>query len=215
MSTKKRVYIPKNKTNGQIKGKRKIWVENVKFLTLEEYDQLRETIKLHSRPELVNRNLLLIAIALNNGLRASDVVTLRVGHVLNKTKTRVIEQKTGKAKTLFWNNCLAEIIDYLNDLDYKDENDYLFPGKQEGHFSVHGFYEMLQRMARKTENNKIFANIGTHSFRKTFGRQLYKKGVNVEIISQLFNHSSERNTRHYLGIEQEDLDKVVQNFKFE
>ncbi len=203
MSTKKRVYIPKNKTNGQIKGKRKIWVENVKFLTLEEYDQLRETIKLHSRPELVNRNLLLIAIALNNGLRASDVVTLRVGHVLNKTKTRVIEQKTGKAKTLFWNNCLAEIIDYLNDLE------------QEGHFSVHGFYEMLQRMARKTENNKIVAKIGTHSFRKTFGRQLYKKGVNVEIISQLFNHSSERNTRHYLGIEQEDLDKVVQNFKFE
>lgn len=131
------------------------------------------------------------------------------------SSTRVIEQKTGKAKTLFWNNCLAEIIDYLNDLNYKDENDYLFPGKQEGHFSVHGFYEMLQRMARKTENNKIVAKIGTHSFRKTFGRQLYKKGVNVEIISQLFNHSSERNTRHYLGIEQEDLDKVVQNFKFE
>ena len=35
------------------------------------------------------------------------------------------------------------------------------------------------------------------------------------IISQLFNHSSERNTRHYLGIEQEDLDKVVRNFKLE
>ena len=68
---------------------------------------------------------------------------------------------------------------------------------------------------QKTKKNKIVAKIGTHSFRKTFGRQLYKKGVNVEIISQLFNHSSERNTRHYLGIEQEDLDKVVQNFKFE
>lgn len=198
MSTKKREYIPKNKTNGQVKGRRKIWVENVKFLTLTEYEQLRTTIKAASRPELVNRNLLMIAIALNNGLRASDVVTLRVGHVLNKTKTRVIEQKTGKAKTLFWNNCLAEIINYLNDLNYHDENDYLFPGNQDGHFSVHGFYEMLQRMGRKT-----------------FGRQLYKKGVNVEIISQLFNHSSERNTRHYLGIEQEDLDKVVQNFKFE
>ena len=62
MSTKNAFIFPKNKTNGQIKGKRKIWVENVKFLTLEEYDQLRETIKLHSRPELVNRNLLLIAL---------------------------------------------------------------------------------------------------------------------------------------------------------
>ena len=48
-----------------------------------------------------------------------------------------------------------------------------------------------------------------------FLKKYIKKGVNVEIISQLFNHSSERNTRHYLGIEQEDLDKVVQNFKFE
>ena len=120
MSTKKREYIPKNKTNGQVKGRRKIWVENVKFLTLTEYEQLCNTIKAASRPELVNRNLLMIAIALNNGLRASDVVTLRVGHVLNKTKTRVIEQKTGKAKTLFWNNCLAEIINYLNDLNYHD-----------------------------------------------------------------------------------------------
>ena len=73
---------------------------------------------------------------------------------------------------------------------------------------------MLQRMGRKTGNPQLAAKLGTHSFRKTFGRQLYKKGVNVEIISQLFNHSSERNTRRYLGIEQEDLDKVVQNFKF-
>ena len=76
-------------------------------MTAEEYYKLRETFNLNSRPDLVIRKLLLIAIALNNGLRASDVVTLRVGHVLNKTKTRVIEQKTGKAKTLFWNNCLA------------------------------------------------------------------------------------------------------------
>lgn len=80
---------------------------------------------------------------------------------------------------------------------------------------MHGFYQMLQRIARKTGNEKLVAKLGTHSFRKTFGRQLYKDGVNIEIISQLFNHSSERNTRHYLGIEQEDLDKVVRNFKLE
>ena len=212
---KKRIYVPKNKTNGEKKGDRKIWVENVKFLTTAEYHELQEAIRQYSRPELINRNLLLISIALNNGLRASDVVTLRVGHVKNKTQTRIIEQKTGKAKTLYWNNCLAEIINYLNELDFKDDNDWLFPGRQDGHFSVHGFYQMLQRIARKTGNEKLVAKLGTHSFRKTFGRQLYKDGVNIEIISQLFNPSSERNPRHYLGIEQEDLDKVVRNFKLE
>ena len=30
---KKRIYVSKNKTNGEKKGDRKIWVENVKFLT--------------------------------------------------------------------------------------------------------------------------------------------------------------------------------------
>lgn len=61
---KKRIYVPKNKTNGEKKGDRKIWVENVKFLTTAEYHELQEAIRQYSRPELVNRNLLLISIAL-------------------------------------------------------------------------------------------------------------------------------------------------------
>ncbi|MEE5988774.1 site-specific integrase [Ligilactobacillus equi] len=214
VKTKENRYIPKNKQNGQVKGHKKIWIENVKYLTKAEYQELIAAMRQYSRPHLVKRNVLLTAIALNNGLRASDVVTLRVGHVLNKTRVKIIEQKTGKTKQLFWNNCQTEIQDYLQSYDYQDENDFLFPGNQNGHYSVHGFYQMVVRIARKTGNEQLAAKIGTHSFRKTFGRQLYQNGTDVEIISQLFNHSSQRVTRHYLGIEQEDLDKVVENFNF-
>ena len=211
---RKTYYVPKNKQNGQIKGNRRIWVVNVKYLTPDEYKELVESIKEHSQSALVKRNLLLVAIALNNGLRASDVVTLRVGDVLNKTSTKIIEQKTGKVKRLYWNNCLKEINDYLATYHYNDENDWLFPGSKDGHFSVHGFYQMIVRIARKTGNEALINKIGTHSFRKTFGHELYKNGTDVEIISQLCNHSSQRVTRHYLGIEQEDLDNVVAGFKF-
>lgn len=207
-------YIPKNKQNGLKKGSHRVWIENVKYLTSKEYLDLLKAIKQHSKPNLVKRNILLVTIALNNGLRASDVVSLRVGDVLNKTRTKIVEQKTGKLKQLYWNNCLEEIIEYLNELDYSDENDFLFPGGQDGHFSVHGFYQMLIRISRKSENPKLAAKIGTHSFRKTFGRELYSKGTDIEIISQLFNHSSQRVTKRYLGIEQEDLDRVVENFNF-
>lgn len=180
---KKRIYVPKNKTNGEKKGDRKIWVENVKFLTTAEYHELQEAIRQYSRPELVNRNLLLISIALNNGLRASDVVTLRVGHVKNKTQTRIIEQKTGKAKTLYWNNCLAEIINYLNELDFKDDNDWLFPGRQDGHFSVHGFYQMLQRIARKT---------GTKNWWLSWGRTRFVRHLAVSCIKMASISKSSR-----------------------
>ncbi|MEY8661582.1 tyrosine-type recombinase/integrase [Ligilactobacillus faecis] len=211
---KKSRYIPKNKQNGLSKGAHRVWIENVKYLTPEEYNSLIKAMKKHSKPNLVKRNILLVTIALNNGLRASDVVTLRVGDVLNKTRTKIVEQKTGKLKQVYWHNCLAEIIEYMNELDYSDENDFLFPGGQNGHFSVHGFYQMLIRIARKADNPTLASKIGTHSFRKTFGRELYSKGTDIEIISQLFNHSSQRVTRRYLGIEQEDLDRVVENFNF-
>ncbi|WP_025021273.1 tyrosine-type recombinase/integrase [Ligilactobacillus equi] len=209
-------YIPKNKQNGLMKGEHRIWIESVKGLTRSEYFSLLDAIRNFSRPPLVNRNIALVSIALNNGLRASDVVSLRVGDVLKKNKSKIIEQKTGKSKTIYLNNCREEIDDYLEELDYEDENDWLFPGNnKEGHFSVHGFYQMVVRMARKTGDEKLVQKIGTHSFRKTFGNTLFENGTDVEIISQIFNHSSQKVTRHYLGIEQEDLDNVVENFKFE
>lgn len=182
-------YIPKNKQNGLKKGSHRVWIENVKYLTPKEYLDLLKAIKQHSKPNLVKRNILLVTIALNNGLRASDVVSLRVGDVLNKTRTKIVEQKTGKLKQLYWNNCLEEIIEYLNELDYSDENDFLFPGGQNGHFSVHGFYQMLIRISRKSENPKLAAKIGTHSFRKTFYGPFFNS-----IIAILANFSSFRNS---------------------
>ncbi len=52
-------------------------------------------------------------------------------------------------------------------------------------------------------------NIGSHSMRKTFGYFLYKNGTHIEIIQELLNHSSQRETLRSIGITLEDTDTAV------
>ena len=51
-------------------------------------------------------------------------------------------------------------------------------------------------------------NFGTHSLRKTFGYHYYKNTKDIATLMQVFNHGSQNITLRYIGIEQEDLDKV-------
>lgn len=51
--------------------------------------------------------------------------------------------------------------------------------------------------------------IGTHSLRKTFGYQLYRAGVDIELIQRLLNHSSPAITLSYIGITQDDMDEAI------
>ena len=57
------------------------------------------------------RNLLLLTIGTNCGLRISDIVALNVGDVRDKTHIRIIEKKTGKYKSFPINSKLKPMIE--------------------------------------------------------------------------------------------------------
>jgi len=50
----------------------------------------------------------------------------------------------------------------------------------------------------------------THSLRKTFGYHQIKRGTNITLLMNMFNHSSEIVTLRYIGITQDDMDAAVQ-----
>lgn len=163
------------------------------------------------------RNYAMIILGLNTAFRISDLLNLRWGDVLNK-KTGcfrehicVVEQKTGKERVVAMNHTVIGVLGELRRVFCDtDEEQYLFPStKKTGNpLSRSQAFRIVREAA---EYAGIEERISCHSLRKTFGYQAWKQGVQPAVLMDIYNHSSYRITRRYLGIEQEDRDKVYLN----
>ena len=154
------------------------------------------------------RNLMLFDFGVNTGLRVSDIVRLKVKQVQNKNRFTIREIKTGKERTIFIKNIRKELSNYIYEMKLKPD-DFLFPSRKHGyHVSTTQVYRFLVKAGKHCNRN----DIGTHTMRKTFGYWYYKQGGSIENLMHIFNHSSEAITKRYIGIDQEDIEKSLQNF---
>jgi integrase len=158
------------------------------------------------------RDLLLFAIGINNGLRISDILKLKVkdlkGLEVGET-LKIKEQKTGKINILMMNRYVLEVLkNYLSKI-HTDENDYLFKSRNGKNKPI--TKETAHKMV-KIWTKSIRGNFGTHSLRKTFGyRHRIKWGTSFELLCKRFGHSSPSITMRYLGIEDKEVNGILLN----
>lgn len=165
----------------------------------------------------VYRNYALIILGLNTAFRIGDLLNLRWKDVFNerteqlREHIRVKEQKTGKERVVAVNAAVAEVLENLREtLPDADGEQYLFPSaRKEGiPLSRSQAFRIIREAAEQTG---IEERISCHSLRKTFGYQAWKQGAQPAVLMDIYNHSSYRVTRRYLGIEQDDRDRVYLN----
>lgn len=153
------------------------------------------------------RDLLLFTIGMNFGLRISDIVSLNVGDVKNKTHIHIIEKKTGKFKSIPVNAKLKPMFDeYTKD---KCAEEALFKSRFNNRMDRFTAYRTIKKYCRLAGLNE---KVGTHTMRKTFGYHYYKKYKDVVMLQKIFNHSSSQITLRYIGIEQDQIDESYTNF---
>ena len=154
--------------------------------------------------EPYSKEQILLEYCLYTGLRISDVLSAKVGESLAGVR-RLKEQKTGKSKTIKLNSKLVNSISIYASNNNLTDDDYLF-------FSSRNRAEHIKR----SRASKIIAKAGdmigrvcsAHSLRKTFGYLAYKNGTSIELLMQIFNHSSQSVTLRYIGITQENINEV-------
>lgn len=153
------------------------------------------------------RDLLLLTIGTNCGLRISDIVALDVGDVRGKSHIRIIEKKTGKYKTFPINAKLKPMFDDFT--RGKQPEDALFTTKFQNRMDRFTGYRVIKAACRAIG---LPEKVGTHTMRKTFGYHHYQKFKDVAILQKIFNHSSPWITLRYIGIEQDQIDESYRNF---
>lgn len=158
------------------------------------------------------RNYLMFEIGIYIGIRISDILNIKVKDIKNKDYLKLREIKTNKEKLMpIPGHLKKEISFYIEDTKLTD-NEYLFKSRKNKIKPISRVqaYNILKKVAKKYK----LENIGTHTLRKTFGYHFYKRNHDVALLMRIFNHSDPSITLRYIGIEQDNVDKSMKNFKY-
>lgn len=172
------------------------------FRSQEEIDDFLFLLR---RTKNSKRDVFLFLFGLNTGLRMSDIVRLKVGDI-NKSGPVIIEKKTGKRKRLFLDGIQDIIKEYISGMS---DDEYLFPSRQGGHIEVNTVYKLYTKIAKNLGRD----DIGCHTLRKTYGRFYYLKTHDIATLMYLFNHSSEKITKRYIGITDDEARSSLSDFR--
>ena len=170
------------------------------------------------------RNELLFILGINVGLRISDILKLTFEDLINfntmNTKEYVVitEKKTSKTKKFYLGPIVKKLIEsYIAELQDINPDTYVFKSKKYENKPIsrqHSWYilnyaaEMIGIVQRDLKGNIISGEIGTHTMRKTFGYHAYNNGTSLELLMDIFNHSSKSQTLRYIGITEDQKKEV-------
>lgn len=152
-----------------------------------------------------NRVATALILEANLGLRIGDILNLKLGDIIrdgNRYRLDIVEQKTSKTRTF---TVPIEIYSYIQEYAY---NSNIKPTAK--------LFDITDRAVQK--QLKIVCDylglegISTHSFRKYFATNLYvNNNYNIQLVREILQHSSTVITQKYIGIQQKDIEKALEN----
>ena len=185
--------------------------------TLEEIEKIKKYFL--DRKEY--RNYCLFIIGITTGYRISDLLSLKFSDLFDnyysyKREIDIIEQKTKKRrKMLISENMKTAINLYIKSKGDFLLNEYLFQSRKGKNSPID------KSSARKIFNNMAIElnlpyHCSTHFLRKTFAYwflQVHKNDMSaLAMLQEILNHSSEKITLKYCGIEKEIQEAMVKEF---
>jgi integrase len=157
------------------------------------------------------RFMLLFAIGSYTALRYGDLSMLRWKDLMGRDKMVVIEGKTQKERVIHINQHLSEIIERMFQILGIENDDELVFVNKDGNKPVNIQYvnRRLKLLAVKYKLQIEPEGVSTHMFRKTLGRRVWEQNNHSEksliLLGNLFNHSSVKVTKAYLGIREKEI----------
>ena len=188
-----------------------------KYLSLDDSKKLLEATEDNQSDENKERDVAIITLFLNCGLRLSELVSINIKDIdFNENKLTVIG-KGNKERTIYLNKaCVNALKNYLTvrpkegvKVDSKGSNKALFLSKR------------LERISKRTVQylvNKELQRAGldtskysTHKLRHTAATLMYQYGqVDIRALQELLGHKSISTTEIYTHVSNEQVREAVE-----
>jgi integrase len=171
----------------------------------------KDIAKLYNKLIKIDRVVAVIfRIGINTGLRAGDILNMRVWQYKDG-KIYVVEEKTGKKRIAkLPTKAKAELDRHIRFFKLSG-NDYVFPSPMDVNNHI-AHVTVWRKLKQASKGLKI--NVGTHTMRKTFGYQLYKKTKDLRLVMEALNHSDMGITLRYIGVTQDQIDDITKIIDF-
>jgi len=155
------------------------------------------------------RDVALITLMINTGLRVSEVSKLTVDDIAISPRKGSVTVRGGKGekfRTVPLNvDTRKAIQDYLKQADLEDRS-HLFVSQRGGPLQPSGIYYLINRYAYDAR----LEDVTPHTLRHTFGKNLVDAGVSLDRVAQLLGHESVDTTRIYTTPSEQDLQREVE-----
>lgn len=163
-----------------------------------------ETLRIFQTP-MTPREMLLIGAGLLQGMRRIEILRMSVRDAKEALQTQNlrIRGKGHKERSLPLHDDFSVILQsFLVWADREFDSELLLGIKRTACEKVLG--QFCSRFGRRFTH---------HTLRRTFGRNLWLAGVQLETISELLGHSSVDMTRLYLGLNMTDMRKALSAYR--
>ena len=169
------------------------------------------------------RDPLLLRFGLNTGLRINDILRMKVKYLfhpdgtlkeyLDLFESKTIKRRNRRLKQIKLNSVIRpELESYVKFYGLEPE-DWIFFSLKNPANPIDRFraYLILKDAAEKSGITKF----GTHSMRKTLAYNIYMQTKDLALVMRMLNHTDQKFTLRYIGIDQCNIDEAYEEFSIE
>ena len=156
------------------------------------------------------RNHVLLNLGVYTALRIGDILKLNTNDVFDFKKKRakdfftIKEMKTRKVKTIALNKKMKDALNTYYD-EASPNSPLIMNDATGGSITRNHAYRIIDEAAKAV---RIPHKVSCHSLRKTFGYHAWQNGISPVVLMEIYNHSSYEVTKRYLGVTQDDHNRV-------
>ena len=186
-----------------------------KFLSDEEYKALMKILKDSAEIAAMKgrikpiRDYMIIDIALNSGLRVSEIANLKVEDLhITKGNSQIFirEGKGGKSRLVMIGKDLRRHLKKFLTSQHT-ESPYLFISERSPQMTTTAIQKVFKFWAKKAG---LPSHHSIHSCRHTYAVRLYKSsGNNLRLVQKQLAHSSISTTQVYADVVDSDVQEAV------